>query len=231
MHQIQSDSVNELFAALSKAQGEIKHAIKEANNPFYKSKYAPLPAVIDAAKVALAKHGLSVSQPTSINEQGQSILITQLSHESGQWIRAIYPLKPVKDDPQGLAAAVTYARRVCFGSVVGIASDIDDDGMVASGIIEEPVKKKPVFTTAAARKVFVENARRSFEDARSLKELQDIRDLNASKFKEMREATENDVLAVEELVKDYTICERRFKEEGIVAASFGQGFSGTRGDE
>ena len=37
-----SENVNELFTALSKAQAEIKGAIKDSSNPFFKSNYADL---------------------------------------------------------------------------------------------------------------------------------------------------------------------------------------------
>lgn len=131
---MQSEQINELSAALAKAQGEMKHAEKAIDNTFFKSKYADLPAVIDAAKPHLSKNGLSVTQITDLNADGTIILITQLNHSSGQWIRGVYPVKPVKNDPQGIGSALTYARRYSYSSIVGVASmDEDDDGNAASG--------------------------------------------------------------------------------------------------
>lgn len=132
--QYQSEGINELATALAKAQGEMTHAKKDADNPFFKSKYADLPAVIDAARPHLAKHGLSVSQFTDIDEQSRVILISQLNHSSGQWQRSVYPLNPVKNDPQGLGSAFTYARRYTYCGLTGIAATgEDDDGNAASG--------------------------------------------------------------------------------------------------
>lgn len=45
----QSEQINELATALSKAQGEMQAAIKDKVNPFYKSYYADLGSVWDAA--------------------------------------------------------------------------------------------------------------------------------------------------------------------------------------
>lgn len=128
---MQSESINELSAALSKAQGEFDHAKKDVNNSFFKSKYADLASCIDAARVHLSKHGMAVVQTTDIVNESL-ILETLLTHSSGQWIKGIYPIEPVKRDPQGFGSAITYARRYCFCAITGIASD-DDDGNAASG--------------------------------------------------------------------------------------------------
>jgi hypothetical protein len=53
-------------------------------------------------------------------------------HSSGEYISGMYPLRPVKSDPQGYLAALTYARRGCLASMLGIVQ-VDDDGETASG--------------------------------------------------------------------------------------------------
>ena len=93
----------ELFTALAKAQGEIENAKKDTANDFFKSKYADLASVINAAKKPLADNGLSILQLTEIDANGNLILITQLSHSSGQFIRGAYPIKPVKDTLKAFA--------------------------------------------------------------------------------------------------------------------------------
>jgi hypothetical protein len=94
-------------------------------------------SVYDAARGPLSKHGLSVVQITQITDSGAFILMTQLSHASGQWMRSWYPIRPVKDDPQGLGSATTYARRYAYCAIIGIAADDDnddDDGNEASNL-------------------------------------------------------------------------------------------------
>ena len=43
-----SEQVNEVAAALAKAQGEMKPALKDSENPHFRSKYADLARVWDA---------------------------------------------------------------------------------------------------------------------------------------------------------------------------------------
>jgi hypothetical protein len=118
--------VNDLATALAKAQSEIKHAVKDSSNPFFKSSYADLASVWEACRAPLSKHGLSVTQTTDVLENGQAVLITTLLHSSGQYIQGRYPLNPIKNDPQAMGSAVTYARRYTLQAIVGIAPDDDD---------------------------------------------------------------------------------------------------------
>ena len=134
-----SETIGALAAALSKAQSEFDHAKKDVNNTFFKSKYADLAGCIDAARAQLSANGLSVSQYTDLDETGRMLLFTILMHSSGEWISGKYPISPVKNDPQGIGSAITYARRYSFCAITGIASD-DDDGNAASGKSNESGK-------------------------------------------------------------------------------------------
>lgn len=127
-----SESIKDLAAALSKAQGELDHAKKDVKNEFFKSKYADLASVIDAAKKPLSDNGLSVAQIVDMTETGDLVLETILMHTSGEFISGRYPIKPMKQDPQSVGSAITYARRYAFSAITGIAAD-DDDGNAASG--------------------------------------------------------------------------------------------------
>lgn len=125
-----SEQINDLAAALCKAQGSIKAALKSSDNPFFKSKYADLSAVWDACKEPLAKNGLAISQhPASVN--GEVQLETMLLHTSGQWISSTLTMKPTKTDPQSFGSCVTYARRYALAAIVGVVTE-DDDGNAAS---------------------------------------------------------------------------------------------------
>ena len=57
-----SESITHLATALAKAQAEMPVAVFDATNPFLKSKYASLGAVIQASRPILAKHKLSLVQ-------------------------------------------------------------------------------------------------------------------------------------------------------------------------
>lgn len=140
MKEYQSAEIKELTTALVKAQAKIKHAEKSANNPFFKSKYADLPAVIDAAKPHLLEAGISLVQLPDTDDTGNAILMTQMTHISGQWMRSYYPVRPAKaNDPQALGSAMTYARRYAYCAMTGVtAIGEDDDGNLASNVNVKP---------------------------------------------------------------------------------------------
>ena len=131
-----SENINELAAALAKAQGEMRGAVKDSANPFFKSRYADLASVWDACRVPLTKNGLSVVQ-TNVGDGAEMVAVeTILLHSSGQWISSFLSVKPVKNDPQGIGSCITYLRRYSLAAMVGIAPE-DDDGNAASGHHEE----------------------------------------------------------------------------------------------
>ena len=141
-----SDEINEIVKALVKVQAEIKNPKKEANNPFFKSKYSTLDSVIETYKELCSKNDLVVMEnPVSkVTESGKSLIGVEilLMHSSGQFINFDpYLLSPVKNDPQGVGSSITYARRYTLSSVFNIASEDDDDGNSASGN-QAPKKEK-----------------------------------------------------------------------------------------
>jgi hypothetical protein len=130
----QSETINELAAALSKAQGEMQAAIKDKVNPFFKSYYADLGSIWDAARPVLSKYGLCIMQTTELAaDRNQVIMVTTLAHTSGQWMKSYLPLNPSKNDSQGMGAAITYLRRYSLSAIVGVVCDEDDDGETAVG--------------------------------------------------------------------------------------------------
>lgn len=193
----QSEQINELAAALAKAQGEMENAKKDADNSFFKSKYADLASVVDAAKPALAKHGLAVIQSTQVfPDNDKTVLITQLCHSSGQWIRSWYPINPVKNDPQGMGSAHTYARRYSYSAIVGIAAE-DDDGNEASGKANV-VRGNPKKANYAVEVAKLEDGSKDFdglvgdietmlEKAKTPEEVSLINRSNAKHLKEMQD--------------------------------------------
>jgi hypothetical protein len=126
-----STELAELAKALAAAQAEFTAIPKDSANPFFQSKYAGLPKVVEVASPVLSKHGLSVSQFIGHDDQGDT-LTTWLLHQSGQFIRDTMRLRPVKNDPQSQGSATTYARRYSYMSVLGLVADDDDDGNQAS---------------------------------------------------------------------------------------------------
>lgn len=126
-----SDAINEIAAALAKAQGQMSGAVKDAANPFFKSKYADLASVWDACRHPLTANGLAVVQSPSV--EGMRVSVdTLLTHTSGQWMRGTVSVTAKEDSPQAVGSCITYLRRYALQSFVGVAPE-DDDAEAAEG--------------------------------------------------------------------------------------------------
>lgn len=127
----ESDELNKLFEALSKAQLDMEIAKTDSINPYFKSRYADLASVVKASRPFLSKNGLCVIQRTVTSEEGKVILYTRLCHASGQWIESNMAVNPPKADIQSLGSYLTYLRRYMYSALTGVvASDEDDDGEI-----------------------------------------------------------------------------------------------------
>jgi hypothetical protein len=123
-----SNQVSSLAKSMILFQVKVESIKKDAKNPFFKSSYASLSNILDAIKEPLIESGLSILQfPT-----GDYGLTTILLHESGEYLKSEYTMRPVKDDPQGRGSAITYARRYALASVLCLNIDEDDDGNTAT---------------------------------------------------------------------------------------------------
>lgn len=141
----QSESTKEISKALLSFQSEMPAVGKDADNPFYRSKYATLANIWHACQPILSKHGLIVNQTS-----GETYIIgndlfndfhTRITHaESGEWMASTASIPFGKTDPQGYGSTNTYSRRYTLASLLGIVVDGDDDGNAASG---KGQKKEP----------------------------------------------------------------------------------------
>lgn len=136
-----SEQINEIAAALAKAQAEIENPTFNKTNPHFKSQYADLASVLNAVRPALSKHGIAIMQMSGMEEAGV-VLYTRLTHSSGQWIESVYPVT-ISQKHQDIAAAMTYAKRISLSAIAGVAGEDDDDGNAANNA--------PVTTVRAAK--------------------------------------------------------------------------------
>lgn len=130
MRSMRSETIAKLTEALCKVQAELKNVPFDMQNSHFKTRYASLGACINIYRPVLAKHDLFVAQ-TFDSKDGIVFLITTLFHISGEYLDSIYPILPVKPDPQGYGGAITYARRYTVCALLGLASEEDDDGETA----------------------------------------------------------------------------------------------------
>ena len=127
-----SEQINELAAALAKAQAEMQTALLTNDNPFFKSKYAGLAEIVKASRPALTRNGLAVVQCIKPGTENYEALSTLLLHSSGQWIESSINIKPLKQDVQSFGSYISYLRRYGYAALVGvITGDEDDDGEIA----------------------------------------------------------------------------------------------------
>lgn len=127
--------MNNIAAALVKAQREFGPALKSSTNPHFRSKYADLAACIEAVIDALNNNGIYLMQLTEEHPTGVKVSTTFI-HESGEQISggSLY-VPAAKNDPQGFGSALSYARRYSLMAACGIAPE-DDDGNAAKASVD-----------------------------------------------------------------------------------------------
>ena len=159
-----------IATALAKAQANMGKALKQANNPHFRSKYADLGNVMDACLPALNEAGIALIQPTGEDEHGRYVETILIHGESGESLTCRVPLIVSKNDMQGYGSAVTYARRYGLMAMAGIAPE-DDDGHAASKAPpkQEPRQQKPQEADAEA----IQNAKGYLAEADSLDDLKE----------------------------------------------------------
>jgi hypothetical protein len=138
----QSNEVNEIIKALTIATGEISNPKNTAENPFFKSKYAPLGDILNMVRPILSKHGLIIIQNVSTDDRFVSIE-TGIYHTSGQYIISDkLQMSVEKATAQGQGSGITYGRRYQLSAFLNIASEDDDDANHVSSDKKETKKEE-----------------------------------------------------------------------------------------
>jgi hypothetical protein len=116
-----------IYSRLVAFQAKSPVTKKGEENPFYKSKYAPLDAIQEAIQKPLADNGLGyMFQPT--NEGLKAIMFD----EDGTTLEFVYPAN-LTGKPQEIGSNITYAKRYALTAMFGlIVADEDDDGNTAN---------------------------------------------------------------------------------------------------
>lgn len=126
-----SEKFDEVLPALHKARSMFVKVKKDKQNTHLKNKYATLDSVLDAITPALTDNDLMLMQDMIESEAPNRIKVeTTVIHVSGQWVKFYAELPIVKNDPQGVGSAFTYARRYAAAAAFGL-SQADDDAQIA----------------------------------------------------------------------------------------------------
>ena len=154
-----SESINELAAALCKAQAEMRTAPMSGTNPHLRNRYATLNDIIDTARRPLADNGLSYVQ-MPCNPEAIDIpfigLTTRIMHSSGQWLETTvyFPMdggaNKAVSAVQAAGSVLTYMRRYALGAALGIVADEDADGNAPPAKTQAPPAAQPAANGKAA---------------------------------------------------------------------------------
>lgn len=146
---IKSDSISKIAPALLEAQAAMGAAKKDSENPFFKSKYADLGAVMEVCKKELNDNGIVVLQPVGTDEGGVYVE-TILLHSSGEFISDKMRLAVKQaNDPQAQGSAISYARRYSLQSMVFIPAEDDDAEKATRPVVSTPVSQETCQHTIA----------------------------------------------------------------------------------
>jgi hypothetical protein len=133
-----------LTAALAAVQAQLPVIAKDKTAKVsmktggsYTYQYVDLATISAAVLPLLGAAGLAWTTQPTLNDEGRFTLRYQLRHTSGEEVAGAYPL-PGNGTPQEIGSAITYGRRYCLCSVVGVAPDEDDDGQAASKARNRP---------------------------------------------------------------------------------------------
>lgn len=143
---VQNDMPDTFDKAMLAFQKLSVSAKKSGNNPHFRSTYATLEAVMEAATQA-NQFGLYFSQPLDIIVlEGNIIQVvnTTIVHApSGEKRTSPCPVRSKdNNDPQKMGSGITYAKRYGLQSAFGLPSE-DDDGNAASAKPTRPTTTPP----------------------------------------------------------------------------------------
>jgi hypothetical protein len=115
---------------------------KETDNPFFKSKYADLPAIWDVIRGLLGENKLYVSHLLDSTPEGEIISTRLVYVPTGEVVESKSRITLSKHTAQEYGSYITYMRRYALSALLGLVTDIDDDGNAASVVKEQP-KEQP----------------------------------------------------------------------------------------
>lgn len=118
--------------AMAKFQATVKQPKKDADNPFFGSKYVPLENVVESINAVAPQLGMSFFQWAVQDEKNRIGIATRVN--LGEEFIIFDPIfhVPGKGTVQDGGSLQTYLRRYALTAAFGIASEDDDDGNGAS---------------------------------------------------------------------------------------------------
>lgn len=136
-----------ILQALAKFQETCPAVIKSSNNPFFKSKYAPLEDIQRHIKPYLKSSGLVVTQ-ANVYIDGTPFVESKVWHvDSGENISSTFPVIVNKVSAQDYGSAVSYAKRYSLTGLLNIIVADEDDDATAISEVKVSVPEAPELPT------------------------------------------------------------------------------------
>lgn len=124
-----SENIKNIAKSLQVFRMKVDKIKKTSENPYFKKKYAGLPEILDAIQSPLDEAELTFTQMPD----GDSLTTILIHVPTGEYFQSTYAIHPVKNDPQAIGSAITYARRYAIGAMLSLNVVEDDDGNSATG--------------------------------------------------------------------------------------------------
>lgn len=136
--------------ALAQIQAKIQNPKNTAANPYFKSKYAPLPAILDMIRPLNRECGLSLEQYPETRFEGgkhlvgvRTVIRSSVGDKEEERDYGFLGVDASDRNPQDIGSVITYFRRYALKAIYAIEGEgEDDDANTASGKKEPPAKKQ-----------------------------------------------------------------------------------------
>jgi hypothetical protein len=173
MNDLQQNSLINIFKALADFQQECPVIHKGTTG--YGYTYADLPQILEVINPLLKKHGLGFTQML----EGSGLRTILFHIKSGEYLESYcdIPTTSLKgmNDFQAIGSGITYFRRYCLSSILGVVSDKDTD---ASGEKEKPFFKASSLPAFVKKHKNITDLTLAIDSCENLAELSELHKLN-----------------------------------------------------
>ena len=196
-----TESLTEYAKGMAKFREQLKQPTKDANNPFFKSKYVELEGVQKAIDDALVGTGITYQQFPEVMENGHSAISTMVIHDSGEYILfPPYSMPADKQTPQGHGSTLTYLRRYTLSAIFGVSSDKDDDGNESSGNNAKKASKSQLKQMEDLRKEYTARANLDYDAKKKLDDWVDETMANPDYLQATENAVERTIAGLKKML-------------------------------
>ena len=142
----------------------IRTLTKNSKNPFFKSQYLDLNAILLEVDPICQDNGIILLQPL-----GEGFVTTMLidAEDGTTIVESSIEIPTSITDPQKIGACITYFRRYTLKSLFGIAEQ-DDDGTLASRP-EKPIVTEESINKAIARGLSLDDIKKHYKVTASMR--------------------------------------------------------------